>query len=58
MSVISLGLCLPHYGKKSANALLNQASTDSQMIELLRDRSDNDEQLRTWAKETLKGIGD
>jgi HEAT repeat protein len=41
-------------------ALLHQAPTDPQIIELLRDRSenDNDEQLREWAKEKLKGIGD
>jgi predicted NACHT family NTPase len=41
-------------------ALFSQAPTDPQIIELLRDRAtnDNDEQLRKWAEERLKGIGD
>lgn len=40
-------------------ALLRQAPTDPQIIELLRDRAknDNDEQLRKWAEKKLKRIG-
>jgi HEAT repeat protein len=46
--------------KTALEKLLRQAHTDPQIIELLRDRSenDNDEQLREWAKTQLKGIGD
>ncbi len=44
----------------SLQALLSQAPTDPRVIELLRDRAENDgdETLRDWAKKKLKAKGE